>query len=254
LNCAYVQVVILFCLTYVLIACNNNGKGLSTTDSPTIEIKDSPIVSPQNLIASVSEEDKEAIKSIFRDVDSNLYRLEFTKSQETYGTKTITADELEQVRSVRTPFEELGWWIGIASREECAMFFLAANRGGKLSTYLGQEKAERLNAIGAKYRKPVLAPADKAAIKEIFKDVDPNLYRLEFDGGKDVMGNKKITPSEITQIRKARNPLDEVGYIVLMVRDDGCIFILAATKGGKLESVLGQEKALRLKQIMAKYP
>ena len=44
-----------------------------------------------------------------------------------------------------------------------------------------------------------ISAADKASIKEIFRGVDAKNYRIQFDGGKDTMGSKKLTLASIKQ-------------------------------------------------------
>src|SRR2546423_13314848 len=48
------------------------------------------------------------------------------------------------------------------------------------------------------YKKWISA-ADKAAIKEIFKGADAKNYRIQFDGGKDTMGSKKLSLAGVKQ-------------------------------------------------------
>jgi hypothetical protein len=101
-------------------------------------------------------------------------------------------------------------------------------------------------------RTPVSAE-DKAAIIELFKGVPKSQYRLQFNNSKEVYGSKKVSMTELTQLSKVRKPGMDNGYVVLIVQDDGVMYVLAATKGGKLESVLGAEKFAKLNKITAKY-
>ena len=57
----------------------------------------------------------------------------------------------------------------------------------------------------AQNRKPISA-ADKKAIKEIFKGVDSSKYRLQFNGGKEVVGSKRVSMRQLEQVRKITNP------------------------------------------------
>lgn len=97
-----------------------------------------------------------------------------------------------------------------------------------------------------------ISAEDKKAIVEIFKGVDPKSYRLEFNKGKEIYGSRKVSMEEVTQVSKVRNPGGANGYVVLAVRDDGVMFVLATTKGN-IANTLGQEKAKQLNAIMAKY-
>jgi len=103
-------------------------------------------------------------------------------------------------------------------------------------------------------RKPISA-ADKKAIIALFKGVDPNLYRLEFNHGRETYGKKKIEMQDLEQVKRVTNPGEESGYVVLIVSDDGTMYILAATHGdqSQLVQVLGQEKTAQLNKIMSKY-
>jgi len=103
-------------------------------------------------------------------------------------------------------------------------------------------------------RKPISAE-DKKAVIALFKGIDPSKYRLEFNHGRESYGTKKIEMSDLKQVRKISNPGEESGWVILIVEDDGVMYILAATHGdqSQLEEVLGKEKTARLNQIMAKY-
>ena len=98
-----------------------------------------------------------------------------------------------------------------------------------------------------------ISAEDKAAIKEIFKGIDPSKYRLEFDGGKDVMGSKKVTMARIKQIEKGGTP-DSNNWVILATQDKGVVHIFAVSGSARvLQGVLGKEKLARLQQIEAKY-
>jgi len=107
---------------------------------------------------------------------------------------------------------------------------------------LGQDKAE----------KPI-SEEDKKAIIKLFEGVDKSKYRLQFNHGKEVYGTRKVSMKELEQVRKVRNPASDAGYVVLIVVDDGAVYILAVSKGSKLQTVLGKEKTKSLNAIMAKY-
>ena len=99
-----------------------------------------------------------------------------------------------------------------------------------------------------------LSAADKKAIKEIFKGVDSSKYRLQFNGGKEVVGSKRVSMRQLEQVRKITNPGEAAGWVVLIVSDDGIVYIVAASHGQtELEGLLGKEKTARLNQIAAKY-
>jgi hypothetical protein len=93
---------------------------------------------------------------------------------------------------------------------------------------------------------------DQKEIIALFKDVDPSAYRLQFNQGQEVYGKRQIQMSELEQIRKIRKPGGENGYIVFGTKDEGIMLIFAVTKG-KVESLLGKEKIVKLNTILAKY-
>lgn len=99
-----------------------------------------------------------------------------------------------------------------------------------------------------------ISAADKAAIKALFKGADPSTYRLEFDGGRDTMGTKKLTMADVLQLQKVSDPSERIGYVEFIVRDSGVMYIWRATTNRKvLEGQLGLERVARLDQIVAKY-
>lgn len=99
-----------------------------------------------------------------------------------------------------------------------------------------------------------ISAAEKAAIKELFKGADPSTYRLEFDGGRDTMGTKKLTMADVQQMQKTGDPGGNVGRVVFIAKDSGVMYIFKATTARKtLEGQLGRERVARLDQIMAKY-
>jgi hypothetical protein len=96
-----------------------------------------------------------------------------------------------------------------------------------------------------------IAESDKKAIIEAFKGVDPSLYRLQFNNGTEVYGNKKIQMRDIEQIQKVRTPGEDVGWIVFVVEKGDIIYALAVS--GNMDSVLGAQKAANLRAIKSKY-
>src|SRR2546426_808795 len=69
-----------------------------------------------------------------------------------------------------------------------------------------------------------ISAEDKKALVELFKGVDPKMYRLEFNNAKEVYGSKKVTMGEVQQANKVRNPGGANGYMVLITRDNGALF------------------------------
>lgn len=100
-----------------------------------------------------------------------------------------------------------------------------------------------------------ISAEDKAAIKEIFKGVDPAKYRLEFDGGKDTMGSKKVSMADVKQTKTVSHAGEEANRVTFIARDSGVVYCYTETVNKRvLEGVIGKEKVARLNQIMAKYP
>jgi hypothetical protein len=101
--------------------------------------------------------------------------------------------------------------------------------------------------------KPISAE-DQQAIVELFKGVDPSKYRLQFNEGKRVVGNKNVGMNDIEQIRKIRNPAAAAGFFIIIVSGGAKeIVYIAATEPPDVVSVIGKERAAKLNQIMAKY-
>jgi hypothetical protein len=93
-----------------------------------------------------------------------------------------------------------------------------------------------------------ISAADKAAIKEILKSADANNYRVQFDGGKDTMGAKKLSLASVRQTARTG-----AGTGVYLVEDDIMICHKGTVPWKTIEGQLGKEKVARLDSIMAKY-
>lgn len=105
----------------------------------------------------------------------------------------------------------------------------------------------------AQSQQKAVSEEDKQAIIKLFEGVDKSKYRLEFNKGTEVFGSRKVAMKNLRQVSKFQNPAGKAGYVVLIVSDDGIVYILAVSKGGKLQSVVGAEKAAKLEAIMSKY-
>jgi len=127
---------------------------------------------------------------------------------------------------------------------------VAVVTGAALNASDVQAGAQR-KAPAAKALKGVSAK-DQKVIEEIFKGVDPTKYRLQFNGGKRVLGKAKVSMGDLEQVRRIRNPGEAKGWIVFAVEGDDVIYLLAVS-GKDLESFLGKERAARLNLVMAKY-
>lgn len=93
-----------------------------------------------------------------------------------------------------------------------------------------------------------ISAADKAAIKELLKGADANNYRIEFDGGRDTMGAKKLTMASVKRAGRT-GP----GTGAFLVYDDIMICWKGTVPFNVFEGQLGREKMQRLNKIMAKY-
>jgi hypothetical protein len=93
-----------------------------------------------------------------------------------------------------------------------------------------------------------ISAADKAAIKEILKGADANNYRVQFDGGKDTMGAKKLSLASVKQAGRTG-----AGTGAYLVDDDIMICHKGTVPWKTIEGQLGKEKVQRLNSIMAKY-
>ena len=109
-------------------------------------------------------------------------------------------------------------------------------------------------ALGQEKKPKPISSEDQQAIIELFKNVDSSKYRLQFNEGRRVVGNKSVGMSDIEQVKKYRSSAS-AGFFVFIVSGRGAdeVVYIVATEPGKTESVLGKEKAARLNQIMAKY-
>jgi hypothetical protein len=100
--------------------------------------------------------------------------------------------------------------------------------------------------------KPRLSAPDKKAIVELFKDVDPSKYRLEFDNGREVYGTKKIEMADLQQIKRVTKPSEASGYLI-DIEVTTVILVRTRADQSELVKVLGEERTKRLNQILNKY-
>lgn len=115
-----------------------------------------------------------------------------------------------------------------------------------------QRVSPKKSATKARTTKTGVSSADQKAIQEIFKDVDPSKYRLQFNNKKNVYGRHKVEMADVQQIKRVTNPVEAAGWIVFVVEGDDVIYVLAVGSSD-LVSVIGREKAQKLNTIMAKY-
>ncbi|RMG29959.1 MAG: hypothetical protein D6730_03125 [Bacteroidetes bacterium] len=99
-----------------------------------------------------------------------------------------------------------------------------------------------------------IAPADKKALIDIFKDVDPGKYRLVFSDGK-TYGKKRIKMSDLRETGHKLSP-EAAGVKWTLIAGDRSEneVIYIYTEGlNELVSVIGREKANKLRSIASKY-
>lgn len=148
---------------------------------------------------------------------------------------------------------------GVSSVLVAASFALVASTASAQTQPAAKQVPAKPATEAAKVAKAparkAISAADKKEIIALFKDVDPTKYRLEFNHGRETYGKKKIEMTDLEQVKRVTNPGSESGYVVLIVSDDGTMYILAATHGdqSQLVQVLGQEKTQKLNAIMQKY-
>jgi hypothetical protein len=152
-----------------------------------------------------------------------------------------------------SPLDERGWIVLIVENKSNDVIYIVAASGKDLESVLGTQKIEQLRALAAKYG-PTVNPSLKSQLVEIFRDVDPSLYRLQFDGGRETFGTAKISMRDIRQTTRFTNPLDEHGWIVFVVetKSQDVIYVLAAS-GKDLTSVLGAQKVSQLKTLSTQF-
>ena len=121
--------------------------------------------------------------------------------------------------------------------------------GAEQKATTNAEKKTTTNAEKkATTNKKRISAADKAAIKELFKGANAKNYRIQFDGGKDTMGSKKLTLAGVKQGGRTG-----AGTGAFLVDDDIMICWKGTVPFKEFEGQLGKEKMQRLNTIMAKY-
>jgi len=205
------------------------------------------------VVAAVSAQDRAELVGIFKGVDPSLYRLQFDGGRETYGDAKISMQDIRQMHRFVSPLDERGWIVLIVENKSNDVIYIVAASGKDLESVLGTQKIEQLRALAAKYG-PTVNPSLKSQLVEIFRDVDPSLYRLQFDGGRETFGTAKISMRDIRQTTRFTNPLDEHGWIVFVVetKSQDVIYVLAAS-GKDLTSVLGAQKVSQLKTLSTQF-
>ena len=120
--------------------------------------------------------------------------------------------------------------------------------GAEQKATTNAEKATTNAEQKATTNKKRISAADKAAIKSLFKGADAKNYRIQFDGGKDTMGAKKLTLASVKQAGRTG-----AGTGAFLVDDDIMICYKGTVPWSVFEGQLGKEKVKRLNSILAKY-
>jgi hypothetical protein len=100
-----------------------------------------------------------------------------------------------------------------------------------------------------------VSAADKRAILEIFKGVDPSKYRLSFNNGGEVHGTKAIKMADLKQLSR-NGGLAAKGVkwtFIVGDRSENEVFYVYTEGESELVSVLGRQKVKALDEIARKY-
>lgn len=97
-----------------------------------------------------------------------------------------------------------------------------------------------------------VSEADKRKIINLLKDVDPAEYRLVFNKGREVYGEKPIQMNELKQLSKNTSSATKSAWIIFVVSGDDVIYVFAVGEA-RVKSLLGQQKLNALEAIAAKY-
>lgn len=205
------------------------------------------------LVSAVSAEDKAELVEVFEGVDPSFYRLQFDGGRETYGKAKISMQDIRQMHRYVSPLDERGWIVLIVENKSNDVIYVLAASGKDLESVLGAQKIAQLRTLAAKYSGTV-NPSLESQLVEIFRDVDPSLYRLQFNGGRQTYGAAKISMRDVRQTSRFTTPLDERGWIVLAVetKSSDVIYVLAAS-GKDLTSILGAQKVAQLKALSTQF-
>lgn len=100
-----------------------------------------------------------------------------------------------------------------------------------------------------------ISDTDKKAIIDLFKNVDPSQYRLVFNSGEEVYGQKSIKMSDLkTASRKIDGNAKGFKWtFVAGDRGENEVFYIYTEGESKMASLLGTKKLNALKQIAEKY-
>lgn len=98
----------------------------------------------------VSAADQKAIIELFKGVDQSKYRIQFNNRKNVYGSRKIEMRDVQQIKRVNNPAELAGWIVFVVEGDD--VVYVLAVGSSDLVSVIGKEKAQKLNAIMAKYR------------------------------------------------------------------------------------------------------
>lgn len=101
-----------------------------------------------------------------------------------------------------------------------------------------------------------VSDADKRKIITIFKEVDPSSYRLVFNDGAEVHGQKPVQMNDLKRLSRSAGSANAKGIkwtVIVGDRSANEVFYIYTEGESELMTVLGQQKYKALQDIVAKY-
>lgn len=98
----------------------------------------------------ISDKDRQAIMELFKGVDPSKYRLQFDNKRTVAGRRSVSMNDLNQVKKVTNPVEAAGWIVFVVEGDD--VIYVLAVGSDQLQSVLGKSKTARLNQIMAKYQ------------------------------------------------------------------------------------------------------
>jgi hypothetical protein len=104
--------------------------------------------------------------------------------------------------------------------------------------------------------KAQISDVDKRKIINIFKDVDPNSYRLVFNDASEVHGQKPVQMNDLKRLSRSTGSASAKGIkwtFIVGDRSANEVFYVYTEGESELMSMLGQQKYKALQDIVMKY-
>lgn len=101
-----------------------------------------------------------------------------------------------------------------------------------------------------------VSDADKRKIINIFKDVDPSSYRLVFNDGGEVHGQKPLQMNDLKRLSRSAGTASAKGIkwtYIIGDRSANEVFYVYTEGESELMTMLGQQKYKALQDIVTKY-